>query len=169
MHIAAMLLPEPITSVRTVGYVAEIIHTAVAPVFLLAGIGAFLNVCALRLSRIVDRARGIEPEVLASRGKEHQRLLEELRVLDRRMGIVTWAITLTVLSAVLISAVVVLLFADPFIERPFGAAIALLFMASIIALGVGFFMFLVETRVGARAVRIRTDVLEHMAEERTPD
>ena len=47
------MFPQP-TSVTTV---AQIIQLAVAPVFLLAGIGAFLNVCAGRLSRIVDRAR----------------------------------------------------------------------------------------------------------------
>lgn len=164
-----MLIHEPASAIRDVGYVAEIIHTAVAPVFLLAGIGAFLNVCALRLARIVDRARGLEPALFASRGDEHDRLLAEIRVLDRRMGIVTRAIFCTVLSAVLICAVVVLLFADPFIDPPLGGAIAFLFMASVIAIGVGFFIFLVETRIGARSVRIRTEILEHMAEERDAD
>ena len=55
----------------SVSTVAQVIQLAVAPVFLLAGIGAFLNVCAGRLSRIVDRARNIEPLLLASRGAEH--------------------------------------------------------------------------------------------------
>ena len=45
------MLPDSPTSVTTV---AQIIQLAVAPVFLLAGIGAFLNVCASRLARIVD-------------------------------------------------------------------------------------------------------------------
>ena len=53
---ACMIQVEP-GSVSQVGFVADIIRTAVAPVFLLAGIGAFLNVCALRMARIVDRAR----------------------------------------------------------------------------------------------------------------
>ena len=43
---------------------AQIIQLAVAPVFLLAGLGAFLNVCAGRLARIVDRARRLEPLIL---------------------------------------------------------------------------------------------------------
>ena len=67
-----MLLTPSETSVANV---AEVIQLAVAPVFLLAGIGAFLNVCAGRLSRIVDRARSIEPNLLASRGAEHDRWL----------------------------------------------------------------------------------------------
>ena len=39
----------------SVSEVADVVRVAVAPVFLLSGIGAFLNVCASRLSRIVDR------------------------------------------------------------------------------------------------------------------
>ena len=152
-------------SVTTVGYVGSIIHAAVAPVFLLAGIGAFLNVCALRLARIVDRARRVEPELLSSRGSEHARRLEEIRVLDRRIGIVNWAIFFTVLSAVLICSVVVLLFSDPFTETTLGIPISILFMASIIAIGVGFFIFLVETRIASRSARIRVDLLEHQPPE----
>ena len=55
-------------------YLAQIIQLAVAPVFLLAGLGAFLNVCAGRLARIVDRMRKLEPRILESRGEEHDRL-----------------------------------------------------------------------------------------------
>ena len=37
--------------------IARTIQLAIAPVFLLAGIGAFLNVIAGRLNRVVDRSR----------------------------------------------------------------------------------------------------------------
>ena len=156
------MFPTSPTSVITV---AQIIQLAVAPVFLLAGIGAFLNVCAGRLSRIVDRARQIEPLLLASRGSEHDRWLGELHVLDRRMVLVSRAIFLTVLAAVLICTVVVLLFAASLFNAHFGTAISVLFMASMIAIGLGFAVFLLETRVGSRAVRIRSELLEHAPEE----
>ena len=148
-------------SVTTVAHVGSIIQTAVAPVFLLAGIGGFLNVCALRMARIVDRARQLEPHILASRGGEHDRLIGELRVLDRRIGIVNLAIFFTVLSAVLICSVVVLLFSDPFTEAPLGIPIAILFMVSIVAIGVGFFIFLLETRLASHTARVRVELLEH--------
>ena len=45
-------------------YLAQIIQLAVAPVFLLAGLGAFLNVCAGRLARIVARCQAIPGETL---------------------------------------------------------------------------------------------------------
>ena len=148
----------------TTGTVAQVIQLAVAPVFLLAGIGAFLNVTAGRLSRIVDRARTIEPELLAARGGEHDRLQAEIRTLDRRMALVSQAIFSSVLAAVLICAVVVLLFAAGLTGAHLGTAIALLFIGAMIAVGWGFAVFLFETRVGSRAVRIRTEILEHMAE-----
>jgi MFS family permease len=157
------------TSDTSVMAVAQIIQLAVAPVFLLAGIGAFLNVCAGRLSRIVDRARTVEPLLLASRGAEHDRRLAEIRVLDRRMALVSWAIFLSVLAAVLICLVVVLLFAASLTGAHFGTAVALLFIACMISVGLGFAVFLFETRLGSRAVRIRTEILEHMAEERGSD
>ena len=55
-------------SAPEVSQVAQTIQLAVAPIFLLAGVGAFLNVCAGRLSRIVDRARDLEPHDLETRG-----------------------------------------------------------------------------------------------------
>jgi hypothetical protein len=158
-----MALPDADISVTTV---AEIVRLAVAPVFLLSGIGAFLNVCASRLSRIVDRSRKVEPLLLQSLGAEHERWLGEMHILDRRLALVSWAISLSVLSAVMICLVVSLLFAASLTRTHFGTAIALLFIASMIAIGAGFAVFLVETRLGSRAVRVRSELLQHEAEER---
>src|SRR5256885_15605949 len=83
-----MFEPPGSISVTTV---AEIVRLALAPVFLLSGIGAFLNVLASRLSRIVDRSREIEPRLLASRGAEHDRWVADLGILDRRMAVISWA------------------------------------------------------------------------------
>jgi Protein of unknown function (DUF2721) len=149
----------------SVNTVADIVRIAVAPVFLLSGIASFVNVCTARLSRIVDRSRDIEPLLLASRGDEHDRWLGELHVLDRRMSLVSWAISFSVLSAVLICAVVVLLFSGSLTGLHFATAIALLFIGSMIAIGFGFAIFLIEARVGSRAVRVRSDLLQHTVDE----
>lgn len=156
----ADLLPMP--------QVAEVAHTiqlSVAPVFLLAGVGAFLNVCASRLARVIDRARTVEQLVLKSRGREHDRLIAEIRVLDRRITVVNTAIFLSVLSAVLICLVVVLLFAAELANVNFGTLIALLFIGSMVAIGAGFAAFIVETRLGSRIVHIRNEILYHEAED----
>ena len=149
----------------TVSNIADTIRLAVAPVFLLSGIAAFVNVCASRLSRIVDRSRKIEPLLLGSRGAEHDRWLREINVIDQRMRLVSWAISLSVLSAILICAVVIMLFAGSIVRVHFGTAIALTFIGSMISIGVAFAVFLFETRVGSRAVRVRTDLLSHEVED----
>ena len=151
----------PNISVDTVG---EIVRNAVAPVFLLSGIGAFLSVCAARLSRIVDRSRDIEPKLLASRGSEHDRWIGELKILDRRMSLVSSAIFLSVVSAILICAVVSLLFAATLTGTHFATAIALLFIAAMVSIGGAFAVFLAETWVGSRAVRVRSELLQHQEE-----
>ena len=144
--------------------VALVIQAAVAPVFLLAGIGAFLNVCVGRLARIIDRARALEPRLLASRREEHDRIREELYLLDRRIRVVNAAVFLSVSAAVLICLVVVLLFATRLTGIEFGTPIALLFIAAMIATGLGFAVFLQETRLGTRASRVRSHILEHQPE-----
>lgn len=148
-----------------VSVVAHTIQLAVAPVFLLAGIGGFLNVCASRLARIIDRARVIEKLVPQSSGAEHDRLIAEIRTLDRRMGVVNFAIFLSVLAALLICAVVVLLFAANLIGVNLGTVVALLFMGSMLSIGAGFATFIVETRLSAGAVRIRNEILFHQADD----
>ena len=160
MSAPSLLPPSP-----ELTHLAQIIQLAVAPVFLLAGLGAFLNVCAGRLARIVDRIRNLEPRILDSRGQEHDRLLTEVRLLDRRSRIVSAAIFMTVLAALLISAVVILLFLAFLTANRFGTAIALLFIAAMICTGLGFAIFLHETRLGIRAIQVRAHILEHEAEE----
>ena len=157
------MFPDLAASGPAVSTVAHTIQLAVAPIFLLAGVGAFLNVCAGRLSRIVDRARDLESRILMSRGAEHDRLIAQIRILDRRMKLVSRAIFLAVLSAILTCAVVVLLFATGLTGVSFGTPIAVLFIATMVATGAGFFVFLIETRLGAKAVRISSDILQHKA------
>lgn len=149
----------------TITQVAADIQLAVAPVFLLAGLGAFLNVTAGRLARITDRARMLEPRILAAKGAEHDRLLDDLRLLDKRIAIVNQAISLSVLAAVLIAGVVIMLFGAGLTGLDLGREIALLFIAAMIATGAGFAVFLWETRLAVRSIRVAADILDHKAED----
>ena len=149
----------------SVDVVGEIVRNAVAPVFLLSGIGAFLNVLASRLSRIVDRSREVGRIVLDSRGEEHDRSVNDLKILDRRMSLINWATGLAVTSAILTCLVVVMLFAANLIRTRLGTEIAWLFIASMLSIGGAFGFFLIETTVAARAVRVRSELLQHQADD----
>jgi hypothetical protein len=148
-----------------VSQVAQTIQLALAPVFLLAGIGAFLNVCVGRLARIIDRARMVEKLVLSTRGKEHDRMVSEIRVLDRRMSVVNIAIFLSVASACAICLVVILLFAAELFDAHLGRIIAILFSLAMVLLAAAFATFIQEIRLASRTIHIRNEVLYHKAED----
>ena len=150
----------------SVNTVAEIVRLALAPVFLLSGIGAFVNVLA---SASVAHRRSVAHRssrcYWQSRGAEHERWIAEIRVLDRRMSLINWATGLSVTSAVLTCLVVVLLFAANLVRTRLGTEIAWLFMASMMTIGAGFGIFLLETMIAARAVRIRSELLQHRVDD----
>lgn len=157
-HIAPHSLPvefEPVLST-----VAKTIQTAIAPVFLLAGIGAILNVMVGRLARIVDRARSLEKLHPQSTGPEHQRHVFELRLLDRRIHVINTAVFLVVLAAVANCAVVAMLFIAELLDLAIGKVIAITFVLSMLLLIGGLSWFLVEVRMSVRAIRIRAELLE---------
>lgn len=144
-----------------VSQVAQTIQLALAPVFLLAGIGAFLNVCVSRLARIIDRARVVEDKVLNSRGKEHDRMVSEIRVLDRRMSVVNSAIFLSVASACAVCLVVILLFAGNLFGAHLGTPVAILFSLAMVLQAAAFGTFIQEIRLASRTIHIRNEVLYH--------
>jgi hypothetical protein len=81
------------------------------------------------------------------------------------MRLVSWGIFMSVLSALLVCAVIVLLFTANLLGAQFATVVALLFVASMVAIGAGFAIFLVETLVGSRSVRVRFDLLTQQADE----
>ena len=72
-----------IESYYDVADIAELIKVAVAPVFLLTGIGSFINVLSIRIARLVDRARRLETLIEAGQAVEISRV--ELKVQLRRL------------------------------------------------------------------------------------
>ena len=74
--------------------VAHAIELAVAPVFLLTGIGAILAVMTNRLGRVIDRARVLEERLEGASQKSLATLRADLAVLSRRAKLIGRAITL---------------------------------------------------------------------------
>jgi hypothetical protein len=138
-------------SATDVTTVAHVIQLAVAPVFLLTGIGAILNVITNRLARIVDRSR-----VLGNSDKQIKPAQEEeMAMLTRRTRWVHWAVSLCTISALLICIVIAALFVgsvtgfDPF------HTVSLLFILAMFTLISGLLcllreIFLVTGNLGLR-------------------
>lgn len=140
--------------------VSETIQAAIAPVFLLAGIGAILNVMVGRLARIVDRSRQVEALHPRSTGPEHDRHVAELRLIDRRVSVINTAIFLCVASALAICTVVALLFVSRLINLHLGGLIAGAFIVSMLLLMAGLVYFLFEVRLSLGSIHVREELLE---------
>jgi MFS family permease len=148
--------------------IAQTIQLAIAPVFLLAGIGAILNVLAGRLARVVDRSRVLEQLHGNSQGEEHRRYVLELRIVDRRMRLANAAIALIVASAIVVCLLVALLFITQLIGLPFRQAVAVAFVLGMALLIAGLILFLVEINLALRSMHVREELLERGEGRRRP-
>jgi Protein of unknown function (DUF2721) len=143
-----------------VSTIAQTIQLSLSPVFMLAGIGALLNVLAGRLSRVVDRARVLEGLHPRTTGPEHDRHVWELRLLDRRISIINGALFLAVSSAVLTCAVVALLFIAELASLHIGQYVAVAFIGSMTLLIASLVCFMFEVRVSLNAIHVRDELLK---------
>ncbi|QAY76859.1 DUF2721 domain-containing protein [Sphingosinicella sp. BN140058] len=142
-----------------VSQIAHLIQLAIAPVFLLAGVGAILNVLAQRLARVVDRARALEADFKGFDEDQRVRASNELVLLDRRMHVVNHAISACTASALFVCLVVALLFVADLAAIKFGTAVAVLFILAMLFLIIGLCLFLWEVRLAMRSIRIRREHL----------
>lgn len=119
--------------------VAHVIQLAVAPVFLLTGIGAILSVLINRLGRVVDRFRALEklPAELADARAEMNRL-------SRRARMVHWAIGFCTSSALLVCMVIATMFIGSVSGVQMPVIIATIFILAMLALVAGLLCFLRE-------------------------
>jgi hypothetical protein len=135
-----------------VASVAAVIQSAVAPVFLLAGVGTTLNVLATRIGRIIDRARVMEDRLPHVDATEAGKLHARLRVLSKRATLINRAIGLCTLCGLLVCLVVASLFVSASLRIDLALPIAVVFVVALLSLSAALIYFL-------REVFIATDSL----------
>jgi hypothetical protein len=137
-----------------VSSVAQVIQLAVAPVFLLAGVGALLGVLANRLARIIDRFHVLEKGLAEeSPSAARANTLSTVLSLSRRARFIHWAITLCTACDLLVCLVVAALFVGAELQVDLSSTIAGLFIAAMVTLIAGLACFL-------REIALATSVIE---------
>ncbi len=134
--------------------VGRAIQLSVAPVFLLSGIGAMLAVMTNRLARVVDRARGVEEQLVDATPKEREKAERDLAVMSRRAKLINLAITLCTITALFVCAVVATMFIGAFLGFNAAIPVAVLFVGAMSAFFVGLLFFLREIFIATAALRI---------------
>lgn len=120
--------------------VSHVIQLAVAPVFLLTGIGAILTVLTGRLGRVVDRFRVL----IEQHDLHHPRVIREMQILSKRASWVHRSISLCTMSALFISIVIGALFVSSEINLDSSHLVSLLFILAMLCLILGLSAFLRE-------------------------
>lgn len=132
--------------------VQHILQLSLAPVFLLAGIGAIMNVMVSRLIWIGGRI-----DLIDNRANDNPRRTDvaERAWLLKRRQLAQTAVMCGTGSAVLISLVVMLLFVSAWIEAQIGTIIAIAWIATMALLIVGLALFFREAMLARRPVGSR--------------
>lgn len=133
--------------------IAVVIQMAVAPAFLLTGIGAILTVMATRLTRIVDRFRVLnEGKSLFIKKKAKT---DELLSLLCRARWTHIAIFLTTVSALLICVLIAMIFIATEVSFSLDKYLSILFIAAMSALILGLLSFLREVSLSKGVINIK--------------
>jgi len=124
------------------------IRDAVAPVFLLTGVGSILGVLVNRLGRAVDRARILN----AMSGEELLKYQGEFDIIIRRTAWIRRSIGLITLAALCVSVSIVALFVEVKLALNAPDFIALPFVAAMTCLILGLLCFLREIALASREI-----------------
>ncbi len=128
------------------GEIGHIIQLAIAPVFLLTGVGTNMLVLTNRLARIIDRTRLLEENLNERDGKAVGREAlyhAELDILFQRARKINRAIFLSTTCALLICMVVAALFVTDALNLRLASLIAGMFVLAMVAL-TGSFIYLLR-------------------------
>jgi len=140
--------------------IAQTIQLALAPVFVLVAIGNIMNILSQRLSRVVDRSRTLRDKHGETEGSEHDLVVVEIRVIARRIKLISRAILLLVVSGLTIGVTVVVLFLEEFLSLNLQQVAAVGFIVAIALLMCALWLFMLETRTATAALRIPEEYLE---------
>jgi len=147
---ATSIAGELLARTSSTARVQEMVQLSLTPAFLLAAIGAFLNVMNQRLTWIVERIRTIEKRQEA---ELHDDETKELPALRERRGFAHASLNLCTAAALVICLVVGLTFISAFVRPPLGSFVALCWITAMALVFAGLLSFLLETRLATRSIK----------------
>ena len=140
-------MPVPLTDI------SHVIQLAIAPVFLLTGVGTILNVLTGRLARAVDRRRVLVAALPGLDAAVAELARRELDDQGRRIRLVYVAISLLVACALLVCLLISIAFIDAYAGWHLGKLIAALFVLALVALTGSLGVFMREIFLAVSTIR----------------
>ena len=140
--------------------VISVLQTALTPAFLLVAVGSLLNVLTGRLSRIVDRSRDLQRQYADTQGPAHERVVRELRIIEKRMRVVGSSILFAVLSAISVCVEIAVLFLMGLTQFSAAWVAVAIFMLALALLSACLLQFVREIRLATYAIYVPEEYLE---------
>lgn len=138
------------TDPESISSIGHAIQLSVAPVFLLAGVGALLNVLTNRLTRAVDRYRKLTTDADEATLQAKAR---EINTQITRSRLIHWAIVFCTVCALMICLVVALMFVGTYVTHDPSQLIAVLFIAGMCSLVIALLLFLREVSLALQIMK----------------
>lgn len=124
------------------------IRDAVAPVFLLTGIGSILGVLVNRLSRSIDRARVIN----AMSDEQFFQFADELDIIVQRTRWMRWSVGLFIFAGLCVAISIASVFISVGLQLNLTNFVLITFITAMCSLTIGLLCFLREIILAAKEV-----------------
>ncbi len=124
------------------------IRDAVAPVFLLTGIGSILGVLVNRLSRSIDRARVIN----AMHDEQFFQFADELDIIVQRTRWMRWSVGLFIFAGLCVAVSIASVFISVGLQLNLTNFVLITFITAMCSLTIGLLCFLREIILAAKEV-----------------
>ena len=142
--------------------ISQIMQSAVSPVFLLAGVGALLNVLSGRLGRIIDRLRFLQSYIDITQGEDREVMLLNRKQSIFRMRLMYISIFFCTLAGLMVCIVVGALFIGGINNYSIDTFISVLFVLCMISLMMSFILLSLEIFLATKTTRrnlIKTETI----------
>ena len=130
--------------VPDIDHLSSAITHATAPAFMLGAVAGFLSILTVRLERILDRNRALQAEGVALEASVKETVAKSF---SRRMALLSNAIYLAVLSALVTATLLIAAFAAALTGLGHGAIVAVLFTVALGLLMASLVQFAREIRL----------------------
>jgi uncharacterized membrane protein (DUF485 family) len=117
----------------TVAHLSQVIHDVTAPAFLLGALAGFISLLIARMNRVIDRSQALN--AIGDNDDVKGHLKSDIPRLKRRAALLNRAIFFSTISAIVAAFLVIVSFANAYLNIRHEYGVGLLFILSI-----GFFV-----------------------------
>ena len=134
--------------------IVPVLQVAIGPVILISGVGLLLLTMTNRLGRAIDRARQLKGELPKRTEQDRQQVLAQVAIIYRRARLIRLSITLAALSALLASALIIVLFLTALLHSEEAILVSIIFIACMASLLLSLVAFICDINMSLHALKL---------------